>query len=197
MNPIQKKWDDIYQNLPDDLNPEPAFGLKAYDFLLPRKGLAIDLACGTGGNALFLAKRGLQTQAWDLSPVVLARLHRVAEQNGLDLVCEVRDLEKSELPKRCYDVVVITRYLNRDLNKQVVDALKPGGLLYFQTFVLDKDPAVGPRNPDYLLGENELLSMFPGLVVRVFCEIRQVGQEIWIATGTVKRRYREVGEGTA
>lgn len=175
MNPLQKKWDAIYKNTPPDLRPEAAYVLQTYEYLLPSYGIAIDLACGLGGNALFLAKRGFKTRAWDLSPVAVARLNRIAQRDKLDLVCEVRDLENAELPHQSFDVLVMTRFLDRNLTKALVDALRPGGLLYFQTFIRDKDPSLGPENPEYLLAQNELARMFSGLVLRAYGESGRVG----------------------
>ncbi|MCI0653728.1 MAG: methyltransferase domain-containing protein [Methylococcaceae bacterium] len=176
MNPLQKKFDEIYRKAPPDFRPEPAYVLKAYDYLLPAQGNALELACGMGANALFLAKRGLKTLAWDLSSVAVSRLQRIAGQDGLDLVCEVRNLESARLPRQGFDVLVVTRFLDRNLNTEIIDALRPGGLLYFQTFIRDKDPSVGPANPEYLLAENELAGMFSGLVLRAYCEAGRIGE---------------------
>ncbi|MCI0733770.1 MAG: methyltransferase domain-containing protein [Methylococcaceae bacterium] len=175
MNPRQNKWDEIYRKASLHWRPAPAYVLQAYDYLLPSRGTAIDLASGFGANALFLAKRGFKTQAWDLSPVAVARLNQIARQDKLDLVCEARDLESAELPQEGFDVLVMTRFLDRNLTEALAGALRPGGLLYFQTFTRDKDPSVGPGNPDYLLAENELARMFTGLVLRAYCEAGRAG----------------------
>lgn len=175
MNSAREKWDEIYRKLPEDPCPEPAFVLSYHEYLLPMRGDAIDLACGMGGNALFLAKRGYRTQAWDISKVALSRLQEIAKRQRLEVVCEIRDLESADLGFECFDVIVLTRYLDRNLRNSLVAALRPGGLLYFQTFVRDKDPNVGPRNPDHLLAQNELVQLFPDLVLRAYCEAGQVG----------------------
>jgi SAM-dependent methyltransferase len=175
MNPLQNKWDEIYTSKPPDFRPDPAYVLQAYEYFLPPQGTAIDLACGLGGNALFLAKRGFQTRAWDLSPVAVARLNRIARQDKLDLISEVRDLDNAELPHQCFDVLVVTRFLDRKLTRALVDALRPGGLLYFQTFTRDKDPSLGPSDPEYLLAENELARMFSDLVLRAYGEAGRLG----------------------
>ncbi len=175
MHPIQDKWDGIYGKASANGRPEPALVLKQYDYLLPGQGRALDLACGLGGNALFLAERGLSTTAWDLSAVAIARLRQVAADDQLDLVCEVRDLEKEPMPQSSFDVVVVSRFLDRNMNRSLAAALRPGGLLYFQTFVADKDPAIGPVNSAYLLRENELASTFEDLILRAYCEAGQTG----------------------
>jgi len=60
--------------------------------LLPRRGRALDLACGRGASALWLAERGLEVHAWDLSPVAIERLQAEARARGLRVQCEVRDV---------------------------------------------------------------------------------------------------------
>lgn len=177
MHPLQGKWDGIYRKASGNVRPEPALVLRKYDYLLPEQGRALDLACGMGGNALFLAERGLSTTAWDLSAVAIKRLNQVAANDQLDLVCEVRDLEKEPLPQSSFDVVVVSRFLDRNLNRSLAAALRPEGLLYFQTFVADKDSAIGPVNPAYLLRENELALTFADLILRAYCEAGQTGDQ--------------------
>jgi SAM-dependent methyltransferase len=175
MYPLQEKWDGIYRKVSGNVRPEPALVLRQYDYLLPSQGRALDLACGMGGNALFLAERGLSTTAWDLSAVAIERLSQVVATDQLDLVCEARDLEKEPPAQSSFDVVVVSRFLDRNLNRSLAAALRPGGLLYFQTFVADKDPAIGPENPAYLLRENELATTFADLILRAYCEVGQTG----------------------
>ena len=66
--------------------------------------------------------------------------------------------------------VVVSHFLERTLTESLCAALRPGGLLFYQTFVRDKVGQQGPGNPDYLLAENELLSMFATLRLRVYRE---------------------------
>ena len=65
----------------------------------------------------------------------------------------------------------MSNYLDRGICDALVNAIAPGGLLFYQTFVQDKaNPEVGPQNPDYLLSSNELLALFSDLTVLVFSD---------------------------
>lgn len=168
----QAKWDRIYAGLADS-EPAPAAVLAENAHLLPPAGHALDLACGLGGNALFLARRGFRVAAWDISPQAVARLRALAQ--GLALDAQVRDVEAEPLPAAAFDVVVVSRFLCRGLAESILASLKPGGLLFYQTYSLDKPSPQGPSNPDYLLHENELLRMFHGMRVLVYREEGRVG----------------------
>lgn len=74
-----------------------------------------------------------------------------------------------------YDVVVVSRFLDRNLKDAIIGALKPGGLLFYQTFDRDKVGGAGPNNPDYLLSNNELLRMFSLLQVVFYRENGLIG----------------------
>ena len=78
-------------------------------------------------------------------------------------------------PPDRYDVIVVSRFLERGLFPALSAALRQGGLLFYQTFVFDKDPTIGPGNPDYLLHTNELLALARGLTVRAYREEGMVG----------------------
>ena len=159
---VQKKWNQIYSLEPVmGGTPQPAQVLVDFSYLLPQTGRALDLACGKGGNALFLAESGLETWAWDISDVVLDQLSTCAKQTGLSVHAEVRDVECQPLPTACFNVIVVSRFLNRSICQQIIEMLAPGGLLFYQTFTIDAlTMEIGPRNPDYLLKRNELLKLF-------------------------------------
>ena len=72
----REKWDCRYAQDSIGSPPEPAKVLSDYAYLLPESGTALDLACGRGGNALFLARRGLETHAWDISRNAINELQR-------------------------------------------------------------------------------------------------------------------------
>ena len=168
------KWDRIYREMPDIL-AEPAQVLAENAHLLPVSGRALDLASGLGGNALFLARRGFKTHAWDISLVAIGRLQTLAQELGLDIEAQVRDVEKIEFPREFFDVVVVSRFLARSLAEPITDSLKRGGLLFCQTYVRDRVSTSGPSNPTYLLAEGELLSLFQHLRVVVYREEGRLG----------------------
>jgi SAM-dependent methyltransferase len=171
---MQEKWDQRHAD--PAKQPQAAEVLTQNSHLLPASGQALDLACGLGGNALLLARAGLQVTAWDISPVAIERLQALALREGLDnLLAEVRDVELDPPPPQSFDVIAVSYFLNRDLAPSLIDALKPGGLIFYQTFTRKAVSESGPSNPAYRLGDNELLRLFEPLSVRCYREECRLG----------------------
>ncbi|WP_305909939.1 methyltransferase domain-containing protein [Methylomarinum sp. Ch1-1] len=170
---MQNKWDAIYRQ--NNRLPRPAEVLSENAFLLPKQGAALDLACGLGGNALFLAERGLRVQGWDISPIALQVLQRQAELKGLNIQTQAVDLRPDSLPENAFDVIVISRFLDRTLCDAIIASLKSGGLLFYQTYTVDKLTSQGPNNPAYLLQRNELPKLFASLALVYYRENARVG----------------------
>ncbi len=165
---IKSKWDSIHSKADKAARPDACHVLQAWTHLLPSEGRALDLACGMGGNALFLAECGFNTTAIDISSVAIDaiedRQHPLIETRCQPVVA-------AGLEKAAFDIIVVSNYLDRNICDALVDALAPGGILLYQTFVQDKvDPEMGPKNPAYLLASNELLRLFASLKVLVFSD---------------------------
>ncbi|WP_417550261.1 class I SAM-dependent methyltransferase [Methylophaga sp.] len=174
MSDVQQKWDQRYREVIGSY-PEPALVLQQNQHLLPKQGHALDLACGLGANALLLTKLGLQTQAWDISNEALAKLSAEAQRRQLDVRTEQRDVSTEPPAENSFDVIVVSHFLDRQLCSQLVKALKPNGLMFYQTFCRDKVDNKGPQNPEFLLADNELLSLFAGLKIRAYREESLLG----------------------
>jgi tellurite methyltransferase len=170
---LQAKWDGIYAQREGQVTAARVLLENAH--LLPATGKALDLACGLGGNAKLLAERGLEVDAWDLSPVAIEQLQQEVQSKKLTVNAQVHDVIASPPAKASFDVIVVSFFLDRELCGKLVSALKPGGLLFYQTYCQDKVDQMGPKNPDYLLGDNELLQLFPSLKVRVYREEALLG----------------------
>jgi len=169
------KWDRRYRET-ENVQPRPAFVLSEYAHLLPSRGDALELAAGLGGNALFLARLGFNVTAWDISAQAMQRLAGQAAAEGVALHCEVRDVVAEPPPAERFDVIVVSRFLERTLCPAIAAALRPGGLLFYQTFTREKvETGTGPSNPDFLLQRNELLHLFPELMVRLYREEGMLG----------------------
>ncbi|OBS08266.1 class I SAM-dependent methyltransferase [Acidihalobacter prosperus] len=178
-----RDWEAHYAGR-DPLAAEPARVLLDHAHLLPADGYALDLACGLGANALFLARHGLRTAAWDASPTAIAALARAADSAGLSLDAEVRDVIALPPPVAAFDVIVVSRFLARALSPVLAAALKPNGLLFYQTFGPPSvDPGRGPRCADFRLAQGELPRLFPALELRAY---REEG-----AFGDTKRGLRD------
>lgn len=168
---LRSKWDGRYAAGVGV--PTPLEVLVDNAHLLPRAGDALDLASGLGGSALFMARLGLQVSAWDLSDVAVGRLRAAAE--GLPLTVEARDVIEHPPSPSSFDVVVVGHFLDRAICAALATALRPGGLLYYQTFSLDRVDDSGPRDGPFRLQTNELLQLFPDLIVRFYRDEGCVG----------------------
>jgi tellurite methyltransferase len=104
-------------------------------------GTALDLACGTGRNALWLAGHGWDVLAIDGSVVAVETLRNRARSEGLELSTQVTDLQNHSfsLPEAQWDLVTICYYLQRDLIEKAKRAAKPGGLLIVIVHITEGD----------------------------------------------------------
>jgi SAM-dependent methyltransferase len=141
------------------------------DWLMQNRSLlagtrALDLACGTGRNARFLAGLGFTVDALDISDVAIETLEGVAGVRA-----RVADLEREALPTGAYDVVLIINYLQRDLFAAAAAALAPSGVLIAETVTRAHVEQLG-RSFDsrFLLEPGELRGAFAGLDVLRFEE---------------------------
>jgi SAM-dependent methyltransferase len=141
---------------------DPASWLVQHGGLLPREGRALDVACGRGRHAIWLAERGLTTVAVDRNADAIREVNDAARERGLPLRAEVRDLESGVNPFRddaAFDVIVVVHYLHRPLFPALLDALAPGGLLVYETFTRAQAARGRPTNPDFLLKPGELIGL--------------------------------------
>lgn len=171
----RQKWNERFQHSAGP--PRPALVLWENQHLLPATGKALDLACGLGGNALLLAERGLETWAWDIADVAVQRLQSLAQQHQLPLHAELRDVVTNPPAPESFDVVVVSRFLDRALIAPLIKALRPDGLLLYQTFTATALAVedVGPKNPAYRLAAQELLMLFQQLRVVMYREEGSLG----------------------
>jgi SAM-dependent methyltransferase len=159
------RWDNLYRK-----NKGYVFGKEPAPFLVDALpvlplGRALDLAMGEGRNAVYLAKKGFEVVGVDISEVAIRKAQRLSRDSHVHIKTVVADLNKYQIPPMSYDVIIVFYYLQRSLHEQIVRALKPGGVLVYQTYTLDQvkhDPA---ENRDYLLGKGELKTLFKDLEV--------------------------------
>jgi SAM-dependent methyltransferase len=122
-------------------------------------GNVLDVACGNGRHARYLAALGHKVLAVDLDAATLGALAAVAATQT-----RVVDLEGAPWPfdGEFFDAVVVTRYLHRPLLPLMVTALAPGGVLIYETFAAGNERYGRPRNPEFLLQHGELLELARG-----------------------------------
>ncbi len=185
-----EKWDDRWSRAGQWAGQEPcAFLVEALPWL-PR-GDALELAIGGGRNAVFLAARGWQVTGLDQSAAALAKTEELARQRGVaiagggpgipkqpdarrggSLRLVQADLESTTLePESCHALLCVN-FLLRRLAQEMIGALRPGGVLVYETYTLDQlKYEGGPRNPEYLLRPGELREMFPSLETLFYREV--------------------------
>jgi SAM-dependent methyltransferase len=129
-------------------------------------GGAVDYACGTGRHALALAQRGVAVLGIDRDADALASLRERARAERLPVQPLRADLEAAPpplAPGRC-GALLVFRYLHRPAADALAAALRPGGLLLYETFTeSQRELGAGPRNPAFLLRPGELPRLFPTL----------------------------------
>ncbi len=131
--------------------------------LVPR-GSALDIAMGSGRNAVYLAELGFEVDGVDISPERIANALELAHQAGVTIKASVADLEDGyRIQKEAYDLIICFYYLYRPLLSEIKTGLRPGGMLIYETYIVDQAQWGKPQNPDHLLGHNELLRSFADL----------------------------------
>ncbi len=130
-------------------------------------GRALDLASGSGRAAVYLAISGRDVEAWDLDADALAMAGAFAARHGVRIELRRCDLEAGPLPlpEPGFDLIVVARYLHRELFPWLERALAPCGALVYETFRAGQEKFGHPRRPRHLLQPGELARAFPSLVV--------------------------------
>ncbi len=128
-------------------------------------GPALDVACGSGSNALWLASKGVRTLGVDISPDSIRAANARARSLGTPARFEVRDLELEGLPPGPWGAALVFHYLQRSLFRSLEASLSPGGLLVYKTHMDHglRGSGVRPRRPEFRLRPGELLAAFPAL----------------------------------
>jgi len=186
---LPEHWDERYRRLDYPAGTEPAELLRQILPILPR-GRALDLASGTGRNALFLAANGWQVVGVDSSRVALERAEALAQARGFGVhwIASVAprlsskqsglwlleaNLERLDLPSAQFELVICFNYLQRSLFPAIRRALRSDGVLVYETYTLDQ--LVFPHGPhcrEHLLRPGELREAFGDLQIlfyREFC----------------------------
>ena len=128
--------------------------------LLP-KGRVLDIAMGVGRNTIYLARTGFEVEGVDISPEAVDAALESAKEVGVMIKAQVADLEKTfHIKGDTYDVIICFNYLQRSLISQIKCGLRLGGMVVYETFIVDQAQFGKPKNPDYLLKHSELLEMF-------------------------------------
>jgi len=156
-HPDAVKWNGRYQC--DGLYRQqghPSYMLQKFVHLLPLDGVVLDAAAGVGVNTLFLAQQRMSVVALDISEVGLRLLRQQAAELGVRVDTAVFDLTHPYFPPNCVDAILNFRFLERSAFAAYRQALRPGGLLFFETFVYMGEE----EKPGYFLESGELNQAF-------------------------------------
>ncbi|HEY7338239.1 MAG TPA: methyltransferase domain-containing protein [Bryobacteraceae bacterium] len=155
-----REWDERYRSAArpeEDLEAPPTPLVARIAKILP-PGKALDLACGAGRNALWLARQGWNVSAVDGSKAAIGILRRRAVEMNLAVDADIADLENGEYVMRpgCWDLIVIAYYLQLDLIERAKIAVKPDGVI----IVIVHMAAAGEAPTKHRLLPGELIRRF-------------------------------------
>jgi SAM-dependent methyltransferase len=162
-------WDERYRARdPLGSEPEPLlvkYASESRPVHIPQSPKrALDVACGNGRNALWLARQGWQVTAVDRSPVAIDQLQKQAAAESLVIDAQVADLERGEfkIEPHAWELIVISLYLQRDLFKPAIAGVVPGGHLLAITLLDDSTDANKSPSP-FRLRPGELRALMAEL----------------------------------
>ncbi|MGI8712969.1 MAG: class I SAM-dependent methyltransferase [Solirubrobacteraceae bacterium] len=194
MDDAREKWNRRYRERDASAEPAaPSEWLTENQAELKRHtgGRALDLACGTGRNALHLAQLGFTVDALDVSDVAIAQLSASAAQQRAAVHAREADLEHESLPEQEYDVVALLNYLQRDLFGSIGESLRPGGIVLAETVTRAHiEQLEHPFDPAFALQPGELATAFTGLRVLHYHEgvVQRSGRPRAVASVVAQRR---------
>jgi tellurite methyltransferase len=190
ISPERTRWNEKHRGKSTPGDPEP-FVLETLP-LLAHGGLVLDVAAGRGRNAVALARAGMRVLAPDYSEVALSALAGFARAEQLAIWPILADFDTFALRERSFDAIVDVNFLDRALFPHFARALKPGGILLAETFLIDQAASGHPRDPRFMLKHYELRELMAGLELLRYREgllVYADGSQAWRA-GAVARRNR-------
>src|SRR5208337_1587298 len=155
------------------------------------RGLAMDVAAGRGRNSLAMARAGMRVVAVDYSEAGLRPLLAIARSQSLAIWPLVADATSFPVHPGSFDAIVNVNFLERECFPVLKAALKAGGVLIVDTFLIDQAAIGHPRNPRYLLGHYELMELLAGLEIIRYREgivTYADGGKAWRASAVAVRR---------
>jgi tellurite methyltransferase len=133
---------------------------------------ALDVAMGRGSHAIPIARAGFHTFGVDIRFDAVAEAMAVARGEHIALAAWCADLEAYPLPEARFDLIVVTRYLQRSLFPALCEALAPDGVILYETFTTaQRAHGVGPTSPDHLLEPGELRARLSSLDVLFYEDV--------------------------
>ena len=161
-NPDIVRWNEKYRSVAL-VEPKGEAELVAHLPTLTEPGaLALEVACGRGANALYLARQGYEVIAMDGALTGLMSCADGARHFQLPVYPVAVDLNEVVLPKTHFSMISVVRYLQRNLIDSLINALQPGGIIFYKTFSYHHLKTKPTFNPGFVLQKGELLKWFDG-----------------------------------
>lgn len=170
----------------------PSPWVEAHAALVRAGGDVLDLAAGGGRHARFFAARGHRVLAVDRDVSALGGIAGVEV-----LRADLEDGSPWPLGSRRFAGIVVTNYLHRPLFPALVAALEDGGALVYETFAAGNGKYGKPDNPDFLLGDNELIERLAGALVVVAYEHRYTDVPKPAIVQRIAARRRQASSGSS
>lgn len=149
-------WNKRFEPAAYLFGTEPNVYLQSQARHLPRSGRVLCVADGEGRNSVWLARQGLDVDAFDISPVGVAKARTLARDAGVQVRYAVADCDRIAWPRDCYDVVaaIFVQFADPQMRARmfanIVRTLKPGGLLILQGYT--------PKQLEYKTGGPPILA---------------------------------------
>jgi len=181
------EWDERHRGKPAGTQ-EPF--LAAMLARIPR-GVTLDVAAGRGRNSLALAHAGMRVVAVDFSAEAMRLLAVTARAERLAIWPVVANLDNFHLKDESLDAIVNINFLDRALFPKFERALRPGGILIADTFLVDQASIGHPRDPRFLLAHGELRALAGVLELEEYREglvTYPNGDHAWRASMLARRR---------
>lgn len=147
----REKWNERYRGGAYADRTHPSALLAGWIDRIPQ-GRALDLACGAGRNALYLAAHGFEVDAVDISGETLERARRSADQAGLVINWIEHDLDEPLVLEQHYALILVIRFVNLPLIRELSHLLAPGGFLVCEEHLVTgtgETGVAGPSNPAF------------------------------------------------
>lgn len=166
----KEKWNNKYGTEEYITGREPCEWLKENAEFLTGAGKALDLAMGEGRNAVFAAGKGYDVVGVDISEAGIRKALALAREKSARIMPVLADIEVYDLPENEYDLILCFYFLDRGLFPKIRKALKPGGLLFFETFTVDYLKYSSFKR-EWVLEYNELLREFADFRILKYQEV--------------------------
>jgi len=166
----RQKWNRRYRGGAYSGHTNPSAMLQEWIERVP-PGRALDLACGAGRNSLYLARRGFEVDAVDISGAALERARASAQAQDLSINWLECDLDEPLALETTYQLILVVHYVNLPRIRRVAASLAPGGFLVCEEHMVTDEDVTGPTNPAYRVTCSDLLEVAGGLRVHYLEEV--------------------------